>query len=153
FMTFIDFPIFHVNLINTYLPMWMMAGANAFYIMLFKSFFDSIPISYIEAARLDGCSNLGIFTRIILPLSKPLIMVIAIFSFNGAWENFFWPYLVLKDTNIQTVAVEIFKLKVSGIAIDEFMVVLLFSIAPPAIIFIFLQKYIMTGFTLGGIKG
>lgn len=153
FMTFIDFPIIHVNLIDTYLPMWLMAGANAFYIMLFKSFFDAIPISYIEAARLDGCSNLGIFGKIILPLSKPLLMVISIFSFNASWENFFWPYLVLKDTNMQTVAVEIYKLKVGGIAFDEFMIVLLFSIAPPVIIFIFLQKYIMTGFTLGGIKG
>ena len=60
---------------------------------------------------------------------------------------------MLKDTNMQTVAVEIYKLKVGGIAFDEFMIVLLFSIAPPVIIFIFLQKYIMTGFTLGGIKG
>lgn len=153
FMTFIDFPILHVNLVDSYLPMWMMAGANAFNILLFKSFFDSIPISYIEAARLDGCTNLGIFGRIILPLSKPIIMVITIFTVTGAWDNFFWPYMVLKKTSMQTVAVEIYKLKVAGMAVDEFMIVLLLSIIPPSIIFLIFQKSIMSGVNLGGIKG
>ncbi|MBQ8588390.1 MAG: carbohydrate ABC transporter permease, partial [Clostridia bacterium] len=66
YMTFIDMPLIHVNLSNTFLPFWIMAGAKPFTILLFKSFFDSIHMSYIEAARMDGCSEIGIFVRIIL---------------------------------------------------------------------------------------
>ncbi|MEG1441654.1 MAG: carbohydrate ABC transporter permease [Oscillospiraceae bacterium] len=153
FMSFIDFPIFHFSMLNSYFPMWLMAGANAFNVLLFKNFFDSIPMSYLEAARIDGCSNLGIFTRIILPLSKPIIMVVAIFSINASWESFFWPYLVIKDKSLTTVAVQLFKMKATGFAMDKYMIVLLFSILPPAIIFLFFQKYIMEGVTMSGIKG
>ncbi|MEG1441978.1 MAG: carbohydrate ABC transporter permease [Oscillospiraceae bacterium] len=153
FMSFVDVPYLHINLTNTFLPMWMMAGANAFYVLLFKNFFDSIPMSYVEAARLDGCTNFGIFYRIILPLSKSIIMVVSIFSVNASWENFFWPYLVLKDTNLYTVAVKIFQLKTTNFAIDEYMVVLLLSIIPPAVIFLIFQNYMSSDFAMGGVKG
>lgn len=151
FMTFIDVPYLHLNLSDTFWPMWLMSGANAFNVLLFKNFFDSIPMSYLEAARLDGCSNLGIFGRIILPLSKPILIVVSIFSFNGSWENFFWPYLVLKDKSNMTVAVQVFQLK--SLPVDEYMIILLLSIIPPAIIFCIFQKYIMGGINLGGVKG
>lgn len=130
-----------------------MAGANAFYVLLFKSFFNSIPMSYLEAARIDGCTNVGIFTKIILPLSKPIIMVVSIFCINTAWESFLWPYLVVKNFDRYPVAVQLFKLKESGFATDKYMVVLLFSIIPPAIIFMFFSKYIMQGANMSGIKG
>lgn len=153
FMTFIEFPVLKFNTLNTYFPMWMMAGANAFNVMLFKNFFDSIPSSYIEAARLDGCSDLNIFSKIIVPLSKPIIMVVTIFSLNGSWESFFWPYLVLKDTSKFTVAVEIFKIKSAGMSMDKYMIMLFFTIIPPMLVFIFLQRYMMEGITMTGVKG
>ena len=153
FMTITDFPIFHFSMIDTFWPMWLMAGANAFYVLLFKSFFNSIPMSYLEAARIDGCTNVGIFTKIILPLSKPIIMVVSIFCINTAWESFLWPYLVVKNFDRYPVAVQLFKLKESGFATDKYMVVLLFSIIPPAIIFMFFSKYIMQGANMSGIKG
>ncbi|MEG1880358.1 MAG: carbohydrate ABC transporter permease, partial [Oscillospiraceae bacterium] len=153
FMTFLDFPGLG-NLSNTYLPMWIMAGANPFNVLLFKSFFDSIPMPYIEAARIDGCTNLGIFAKIIMPLSKPIIMVVSIFSFTASWDNFLWPYLVLKNTSLYTVSVKLFTMQsVSGISMDLQVVAILFAIIPPAILFIFFQKHIMAGFTLSGVKG
>jgi multiple sugar transport system permease protein len=153
FKNIVSFPIIGVNLTNTFIPMWLMAGANAFYVIVFKSFFDGIPKSLIEAARLDGCSDLGIFSRIVLPLSKPVMMVIVIFSLNATWGDFFWPYLVLKDTKMYTVMVKIFTMKGNGgYSMDLQMVALTFAIIPPAILFIFFQKYIMQGFTLSGIK-
>ena len=115
FMTFMDFPYLHVDLLNSYIPMWLMAGANAFYVLLFKNFFDTIPMSYVEAARIDGCSDVGIFARIILPLSKPILMVVTIFSINGSWESFFWPYLVIREKQLDTVAVQLFKMKNAGL--------------------------------------
>lgn len=154
FKNIVSLPLLHINLSNSFLPLWLMAGANAFYVVMFKGFFDGIPISLIEAARLDGCNNLGIFYRIILPLSKPIIIVVLIFTLNSTWSDFFWPYLILKDPNKYTVMVKIFTSKQStGFPMDIMVVSLLFAIIPPAILFMFFQKYIMQGFTLSGIKG
>lgn len=153
FMTFLDFPIFHFSMMNTYWPIWLMKGANAFNVLLFKSFFDSISISYIEAARIDGCSDLGIFTRIILPLSRPVLITVAIFTFNGSWAEFLWPYLILKDKELFTVPIQIFRMKNAGFLMDQYVIVLFFAMIPSMLMFLLFQKQIMRGVTLGGIKG
>lgn len=155
FKNFLSLPILGINITETYLPMWLLAGANAFYVLVFKSFFDSIPQSLIEAARLDGCNNLSIFFRIMMPLSKPVLMVITIFTINASWSDFFWPYLVLGSrTELYTVMVKIFYMAGStGYSEDIQVVALIFTIIPPAILFLFFQRYIMSGFTLSGIKG
>lgn len=153
FKNFLSLPILGINITESYLPMWLLAGANAFYVLIFKSFFDSIPQSLIEAARLDGCTNLGIFFRVMLPLSKPVLMVIAIFTINASWSDFFWPYLVLGSrSELYTVMVKIFYM--AGWYSEDIQVVaLIFTIIPPTILFLFFQRYIMSGFTLSGIKG
>lgn len=153
FKTYIDVPYLHVNLTNTYWPMWLMSGAQAFYVMLFKNFFDTIDMALVEAARIDGCNDFKIFTRIMLPLSVPIIATVSIFTVNGAWGNFFWPFLLLKNTEIQTVSVELYNLKQSGYAMDKYMVALLLSIIPPSIIFVLFQRHIMGGINIGGVKG
>lgn len=153
FMTFMDFPVIHVNLMNTYIPMWLMKGANAFYVLLFKSFFDSISHSYIEAARIDGCNNLRIFGKIVLPLSKPIMFSVAIFSFNGSWAEFLWPYLVLKDKDLYTLPVQIFRMKSTGFLMDQYIIVLFLAMIPSMLMFLLFQKQIMNGVSLGGIKG
>lgn len=155
FKNFLSLPILGINITESYLPMWLLAGANAFYVLIFKSFFDSIPQSLIEAARLDGCTNLGIFFRVMLPLSKPVLMVIAILTINASWSDFFWPYLVLGSrSELYTVMVKIFYMAgSSGYSEDIQVVALIFTIIPPTILFLFFQRYIMSGFTLSGIKG
>lgn len=153
FMTFLDFPVAHFSMMDTYIPMWIMKGANAFNVLLFKSFFDSISISYIEAARIDGCTDLGIFRRIILPLSKPVVVTVAIFTFNGSWAEFLWPYLILKTKDLYTVPVQIFRMKTAGFLMDQYVIVLLFAMIPTMIMFLLFQKQIMHGVSLGGIKG
>lgn len=147
----IDVPLLHVNLLNTFWPMILMAGANSFMIIVYKSFFDGIPTALLEAARLDGCGELRTFWNIVLPLSKPILFTAVILAFKDAWSDFFWPYMVLKERLMYTVMVEVFSLK--ELAIDERMIILTFSIIPPVILFCFFQKYIMQGFTMSGIKG
>lgn len=155
YMTFVDFPIFHVNLIGSYLPIWAMAGANAFNILLFRNFFNSIPMSYIEAARIDGCTNLGIFSRIILPLSKPIVMVVTIFSVTATWGNFMWPYLVLGNTEKEPVAVMLYRLSTgnTGLLDNEYMLLMMISIVPVIIVYAIFSKHIIGGMNMGGIKG
>ena len=153
FISFVDVPIFHVNITNTYLPMWLMAGANAFYIMLFRNFFLGIPRSYIEAANLDGCSALSTFVKIILPMSKPILMVVSIFSITASWGSFLWPYIVMKDPNLFPITVKIFALKGKALTMDKYMLVVLLAIIPPTIIYTFCSKHIMGGLSMSGIKG
>ena len=155
FKNIVNVPLLHINLTDSYIPMWLMAGASAFNVMVFKSFFDGIPKSLIEAARLDGCSDLGIFFRIVVPLSIPVLMTMLILTVDGTWKNFFWPYLILRNQDMYTVMVKIFTMGGSGsnYTIDLQMIALTFSIIPPVILFLFFQRYIMEGFTLSGIKG
>ncbi len=155
FKTFLDLPFLHISLVDSYLPMWIMAGGNTFNMLLFKSAFDSISKEYVEAAQIDGCTNLGIFAKIILPLSLPIIMVVAILDFTGAWGDFLYPYLLIQNKDMYPVAVKIYDLKVSGsgIMVDENMIILFLSIIPPIILFIFFQKQMMNGVSFSGVKG
>ncbi len=151
YQNIIHFPVIGVNLVNSYVPLWLMAGANPFFVLVFKSFFDGIAMDLLEAAELDGASSLGVFWRIILPLSRPVIFTIAIFSVIGSWSDFFWPYLVLLNSNLQTVMVGVFHM--SGLPADQQFVALTIAMLPMIIVFLILQKYIMGGLSLGGIKG
>ena len=154
YMTFVDVPGLHINLIGNYLPIWIMAGANAFNILLFRNFFNSIPMSYLEAARIDGCSDFGIFRRIILPLSKPIIMVVTIFSITGTWGNFMWPYLILGNTELEPVAVMLYRLSTGSTLMDnEYMLLLMISIIPMIIMYAIFSKHIMGGLNMSGLKG
>lgn len=155
YMTFVDVPGLHINLTGSYIPVWIMAGTSAFNILLFRNFFNSIPMSYLEAARIDGCSNLGIFVRIILPLSKPIIMVVTIFSVTGTWGNFMWPYLILGSTNKEPVAVMLYRLGAgaSGLMDNEYMLLLMISIIPMIIVYAIFSKHIMGGLNMSGLKG
>lgn len=155
YMTFVDVPFIHVNLIGSYTPIWIMAGANAFNILLFRNFFNGIPMSYLEAARIDGCTDLGIFGRIILPLSKPIIMVVTIFSITGTWGNFMWPYLVLGNTNREPVSVMLYNLgsSTSGLVENEYMLLMMISIIPMILMYAIFSKHIMGGLNMSGLKG
>lgn len=147
FITFVK-----ANLTNSFLPMWMMAGANAFNVLLFKSFFDGIPQSYLESARLDGCNNMQIFYKIIIPLSKPIIVTVSIFTVNGACSSFMWPYLLLTDEMLVPMAVKIYMLK-TEIPMNEYMIAMIFIMIPTTVLFLLTQKHIMDGVNVGGIKG
>lgn len=154
YMTFVDVPIIHVNLAGSYLPIWLMSGASAFNILLFRNFFNSIPMDYIEAAGLDGCSPFGIFIKIILPLSRPIIMVVTIFTVTGTWGNFMWPYLMLGNTNLEPVAVMLYNLSSkSGMTADKYLLLLMMSILPMILVYAVFSKHIMGGIDIGGIKG
>lgn len=153
FMTFVDFTPLHISLLGTFWPLWMLAGANAFHVFLFRNAINAIPMSYFEAAKLDGCSNLGAFVRIIMPLIKPTIMVLMIFSVMGEWGSYLWPMLIMP--NVDTVGVKLFKMNRSEypLSIDERMLVLSMSMMIPIVIFSVFSKQIMGGLDMSGVKG
>ena len=123
-------------------------------VIVYKGFFDDIPDSLLEAGRLDGCTDSSLFTKIVLPLSKPVMLTSVILTFNAAWGDFFWPYMVLRKKETYTIMVDIFVMQQEPtITIDTILIAIAVAIIPPAILFMFFQKNIMQGFTMSGIKG
>ena len=152
FMTWTDFPIIHINYQNTWIPLWTGSMANIFNILLFKNFFDGIPKSYIEAAKIDGCSNIGIFAKIIVPLSVPIISTITVFVFNGTWNNFMGPFLYLKDPNMATVALRLYN-TTQGFTEPEQMLAAFVVMIPSVIVFMICSKQILGNNMNVGVKG
>ena len=95
---------------SPYLPLCLVFGANAYYYMLFKNYFEKLPASLIEAARIDGLSNLKIFFKVVVPLAKPIIGVVAIFAMTAAYSDYLLPYLIVgtKSSEYWTLMVAIF---------------------------------------------
>ena len=144
----------NLGLGNSFLPLWLSYGANAMYVILFVQFFESLPISIIEASRIDGASQLQIFFRIVLPLSKPICAVIAIFAVNASWSDFLLPYLVLRGGNLQTVMVRLFVFSTEQtVNADTMMRSVVFSMLPPIILFFIFQKQLTENAVSVGIKG
>lgn len=139
---------------NSFLPLWLSYGANAMYVILFVQFFETLPSSIIEASRIDGCSQLQTFFRIVLPLSKPICAVIAIFAVNAAWSDFLLPYLVLRGGDKQTVMVRLFVFSTEQtVNADTMMRSVVFSMIPPIILFFIFQKQLTENAVSVGIKG
>src|SRR3984885_15191900 len=94
YVTIVNLPLVHWNLVGSPEAIWLPSVANAFNIFLLKRFFDSIPTDYIDAASVDGASPLLILWRIVLPMSRPIIGVVSIFATVAVWKDFLWPLLV-----------------------------------------------------------
>lgn len=143
-----------IGLNNSFVPLWFAMGANAFFVILYKNFFDDFPMSLIEAARIDGCSNLKIFFQIVMPLSAAINMVIVIYAINGAWSDFLLPYLLLGQGDKMTVMVRLFEFRTTLFTNDVTEIrAVVFSLIPPVILFIIFQKRIVESITVAGIKG
>ena len=137
--------IFKLNLINTYWALILPGLANAFNIFIFKSFFDKLPNDFIEAARVDGYGETEIFFRIILPISRSIITVIAILNFVTIWNSFFWPLIVTNEPNIYTLMLGIYKIIEEGQPWNIVMAAVTISMVPTILGFIFFQKQTMRG--------
>lgn len=153
YMEFKNMPVIGINLLESFWPIWIMAGANTFNIILFKNSFDSISHSLVEAAWIDGCNNIKIFFKIILPLSVPTILVVAMFTFNSQLGQFFWPYLLISNKEMTTIGVQLYKMKTSSYTMDYQMIALFFSVIPQIVVFAIFQKQIIGGVNVGGVKG
>ncbi|MDD6485303.1 MAG: carbohydrate ABC transporter permease [Clostridiales bacterium] len=153
YMTFKSFSIFKISLLDSFIPIWIMAAADIFSIIMFKNFFDGISDSLVEAATIDGAGNMKIFFKIIVPLSVPIIMTVAIFSFNGQMGQFFWPYLLIGDQSKTVLGVQLYKMKGGNYTQDYHMLAILFSIVPQVVVFLVFQRFIIGGVNVGGVKG
>jgi multiple sugar transport system permease protein len=137
-------------------PLWVPAFfGSAFNIFLMRQFFRTIPEELSEAARIDGCSEFGIFWRIILPLSKPVIAVVALFHFLWAWNDFMGPllYLTRKHTFTLALALQNYQSQGGGVQWHYLMAATVVVIIPVVILFFLTQKTFIKGIATTGIKG
>lgn len=143
-----------LHLSGTFVPLWFSMGANAFYVVLFKNFFDSLPKTLLEAAKIDGANDLTIFAQIAIPLSKAIVAVVALYAVTASWSDFLLPFLLLQNTKLETVMVKLFSL-MRGAKINdvEMLRAIVFAIIPPIVLFAFFQKQITQVTIQSGIKG
>lgn len=142
--------------LNTYLPLIVGSyfGGGAFNIFLLRQFFSTLPNELSEAARIDGCSELRTFFNIVLPLCKPALATIAIFSFMGSWNDFFGPLIYLTEPKKYTIALGLRAFQgYSGVQWNLLMAASVVTALPTLILFFCFQNYFVKGITLTGIKG
>jgi putative chitobiose transport system permease protein len=143
-----------IGLRNSYLGMIFPSLASAFGIFLLRQAFISVPKELEEAARMDGCSEIGLWWCIMLPAIRPALATLAIFVFIGSWSDFLWPLIVIQDENLYTLPLGVAKLA-GTFSLDWRLVAAgsVISIAPVLLLFIFLQRYIVPTETGSGVKG
>ena len=131
-----------------------IASPSVFYFM-YSYLQSSLPLSLVEAARIDGCGEFRTFNRIVLPIMKPAIAVQAIFSFVGSWNNYFVPALVIQSKDKMTVPILIATLRGAdymNFDMGKIYMMIMIAIVPIILVYLFLSKYIIAGITLGGVK-
>lgn len=144
-----------LDLLGSYWGLWLPYGVNAFMIFILKNYFDNMPAEIFDAARVDGATALQQFLRIALPLSRPILLVLAILTFVNLWKDFLWPYLVLLEApDLQPVSVFLFTVEQrSATPANIQMAGYFMAMLPPLVIAILLQRYMQRGLSLGGVKG
>jgi putative chitobiose transport system permease protein len=143
-----------LGLKNSYLGVIFPAIASAFGIFLLRQAFMGVPKEMEEAARMDGCSELGIWWNVMLPSVRPALVTLTIFVFIGAWSDFLWPLLVLDDPNYYTLPLGVAKLA-GTFSLDWRLVAAgsIISIAPILLFFLLMQHYIVPSEAGSGVKG
>ncbi|HWD38623.1 MAG TPA: carbohydrate ABC transporter permease [Fimbriimonas sp.] len=141
--------------INTILPLVVPAFCgNAFFIFMLRQFYRTIPSSLMEAARIDGASDLRIWATVVLPLSKAALAVVAVFSFIGAWNDFLGPLLYLMDDDKYTLAIGLARLQGQYSSDWGRMMAMSVVMTLPLIVLFFLaQRTFIEGIKIGGVKG
>jgi len=154
YVTIADLPLLHLNLIGSPEAIWLPSVANAFNIFLLKRFFDSIPGDLLSAAAIDGASPLRTLRSVVLPISRPILGVVSIFSLVAVWKDFLWPLLVEYGYNPsrETLNVGIFS---AATTTPENLVLAASAMAavPTLVFFLIFQRNILSGLTAGSLKG
>lgn len=143
-----------MGLVNTYAGVVVPALASIFGIFLVRQYARSIPDELIEAARIDGAGEARIFVSVVLPMLKPVLVTLAIFTFMGTWNDFMWPLIVLTDQSNYTLPVALASLSREHIQDVEMMMAgAVLTVLPVLLLFLLLQRYYIQGLVLGSVKG
>jgi multiple sugar transport system permease protein len=143
-----------LHLVNTYWGVALPSLATVFGIFLIRQFMLAIPQELLEAARIDGASELRIYWSIVVPLARPILATLATFMFMSSWNDFMWPLIVLSDQSHYTLPVAVANLVGEHVQDVELMMAgSVITVVPVLVLFIFLQRYYIAGLMVGSVKG
>ena len=143
-----------LGLVNSYAGVVVPAMASVFGIFLVRQFARSIPDDLLEAARIDGAGELRIFFSIVLPLLRPIVVTLGVFTFLASWNDFMWPLIVLSDEHLQTLPVALAALSLEHVPDNELMMAgSVVTVLPVLALFLVLQRHYLQGLLLGSVKG
>lgn len=143
-----------LKLNDTYVALIAPTFITCYNVFLAKQFFTSLPTSIIEAAKIEGCSQLMIVWKVVLPLSKTVLAVMAIMTFMGEWNTFFWPFLISNHESMQTIQVGLKNFSFANTTyFAPMMAGATISALPMFVLFFVLQKYFLEGVMVGAVKG
>jgi multiple sugar transport system permease protein len=142
-----------LGLVSSYWGVILPGMATIFGIFLVRQYALSIPDELLDAARIDGASEVRIFAEIILPLCRPILVTLAIFTFLGTWNDFFWPLVILTDDSKYTLPVALANLFGEHVQDTELMMAgSVLTVMPVLLLFLFLQRHYVQGLLMGGLK-
>ena len=143
-----------VNLLNTFWAVILPQVPTAIAVFIFKQFFDGLPKDLEEAARIDGAGSFRIFRTVILPLTRPAVAAVAIFTFVFTWNALLWPLLVLTNPDLMTIPVGLATVQGSfGIRYADTMASAILGAVPLVAVFLLFQRHIVEGIAGTGLKG
>ena len=143
-----------LGLVNTYGGVIVPAAASIFGIFLVRQYALSIPSDLLEAARIDGANEFRIFRSVIVPVLKPIIVTLAVFTLLGTWNDFMWPLIVLSDKDLYTLPVALASLSREHVQDNELMMAgSVVTTLPVLVVFLLLQRYYIEGLMTGSVKG
>ncbi len=146
-----------MHLMDSLIPLFLPAVASPIVVFFMKQYMDgSLPMDIVEAARIDGCGEFRTLNTIVLPIMKPAAAVQAIFTFVGAWNNFFVPALLINSAHKKTLPILVMQLRSADFLkfdMGQVYIFITMAIVPIIIVYLFLSKYIVGGVTLGSVKG
>ncbi|GAE35016.1 carbohydrate ABC transporter permease [Halalkalibacter akibai] len=143
-----------LQLVNTYTAVILPAVVAPIAVFFFRQYALGLPKELMDAARIDGCTEYGIFFKIMLPLMGPSLAAMAILQGLGSWNNFLWPLVVLRSSDMFTLPIGLATLLTPyGNNYNMLLSGSVMTIVPIVILFIFFQRYFVAGLTVGGVKG
>jgi multiple sugar transport system permease protein len=143
-----------LGLVNSLAGAVVPLTATIFGIFLVRQYARSIPDELLDAARIDGASETRIFWTVVLPLLRPILVTLAIFTFMSAWNDFMWPLVILNDESRYTLPVALASLSGEHVQDTELMMAgAVLTVLPVIAVFLVLQRHYVRGLTLGGVKG
>lgn len=143
-----------IGLIDTYWGVWFPSVISGFGVFLMRQFMRGVPDDLLDAARIDGLHEFGIFLRVALPLVKSAVAALGIFTFIGNWGAFLWPLIIIDSTKMRTLPLGLaFFSGEAGVQWDMIMTGASIATVPVLIVFILFQKHIIQGVALAGLKG
>lgn len=145
--------MFQFGWMNTYAALIIPALVGPANLFLMKQFMQTLPSSLIDSARVDACPEWRIFLRVVLPIAKPGIAVLAIFTFMGYWNGFFWPLIVTQTSEMRTLTVGLTSVRYGSFDYGSLMAGSLIAAAPMFLVFLIFQRYFLKGLTVGAVKG